>query len=214
MKQNKYQIRELTLENGISFPSDEELIMLILGSGTKTFPIDKLSKKILSVLMSNNSENIIKELMKLNGVKENKALTIAASVELGRRLSRTPQVVLTEPKDIVPFIQNYSMQSQEHFLCVNLNGAREIISIRVVCVGSGNMAILRPSEIFKSAIKENASAIVISHNHPSGNPTPSKDDVATTNSLIEAAKILGIALLDHIIIAQSSYFSFLEHDMI
>lgn len=214
MKQNRYQIRELTLENGISFPSDEELIMLILGSGTKTFPIDKLSKKILSVLMSNNSENIIKELMKLNGVKENKALTIAASIELGRRLSRTPQVVLTEPKDIIPFIQNYAMQSQEHFLCVNLNGAREIISIRVVCVGSGNMAILRPSEIFKSAIKENASAIVISHNHPSGNPTPSKDDVATTNSLIEAAKILGIALLDHIIIAQSSYFSFLEHDMI
>jgi len=214
MKKNDLQIRELTLEKGLSFPSDEELIMLILGSGIKNCPINKLSKKILSVILSCNYEDMIDNLKKVNGVGEKKALSIAASLELGRRLNRNPQGKMGEPGDIIPFIKNYSMQSQEHFLCISLNGAREILSIRVVCVGSGNMAVLRPSEIFNEAIKEHASAIIVSHNHPSGNENPSPDDIKTTHSLYEASKILGIALLDHIIITRNSYFSFLEHGLL
>ncbi|MCR5126112.1 MAG: DNA repair protein RadC [Treponema sp.] len=212
--EKKLQIRELTLLNGLSFPSDEELIMLLLGSGTKERPVDKLSKEVLSVLMKSNKEDMVQNLTKISGIGQNRALAVAAAMELGRRLNRTPQVTMCEPGDILPYIQGYSMQPQEHFLCVSLNGAREVIGIRVVCVGSGNMAILRPSDVFAEAMKEHASAIVVSHNHPSGNPTPSDADIKTTHELMEASHLLGIALLDHIILGKNSYFSFLEHDML
>ena len=80
--------------------------------------------------------------------------------------------------------------------------------------GAGNMAVIHPSEIFAEAIKEHASAIVVSHNHPSGNPTPSSADIKTTHDLVQASQLLGIALLDHIILGKNCYFSFLEHDML
>ncbi|MBR1616265.1 MAG: DNA repair protein RadC [Treponema sp.] len=208
------KIRELTLLNGLSFPSDEELVMLIIGSGTKERPVGKLSREVLSVVLKSNPENVVQNLMKVSGIGSNKALAVAAALELGRRLNRTPQVTMCEPGDIIPYIKSYSMQSQEHFLCVSLNGAREVISIRVVCVGAGNMAVIHPSEIFAEAIKEHASAIVVSHNHPSGNPTPSNADIKTTHELVQASQLLGIALLDHIILGKNCYFSFLEHDML
>lgn len=214
MEKNNLKIRELTLKNGLSFPSDEELIMLILGSGTKGYPIEKLAKKILSVVMASNPDELIENLVKINGVGTNKALAIAAALEFGRRLTRSPQAVISQAKDIVPYIQNYAMQPQEHFICVSLNGAREIISIRVVCVGNGNMAVLHPSEIFNEAIKERASAIIISHNHPGGTLAPSVEDIKTTQSIVEASHYIGIALLDHIIITKNGYFSFSEHDLL
>lgn len=214
MKENDLQIRELTMLNGLSFPSDEELIMLILGSGTKDCPIDRLSRKILQAILSSEREEVVPRLMEISGVGRNKALAVAASLELGRRMTRTPSIVMSEPSDILPYIQSYAMQPQEHFLCVCLNGAREVISIHVVCVGSGNMAVMRPAEIFLNPIKERASAILVSHNHPSGNPAPSPDDIRTTHDLFEAAKVLGITLLDHIILGRGEYFSFLEHGML
>ena len=208
----KLEIRELTLKHGLSYPSEAELIMLILGSGTKDTPIRELSKQVLGIVMSSNNENLLENLMTIKGMGKSKALMIAAALEFGKRCNRNPQVALRTPAEIVPYIQNYAMQKQEHFLCISLNGAREIISIRVVCTGSGNMAVISPAEVFSEAIKEHASAIVISHNHPSENPAPSKEDVHTTIRLFQAAEILGISLLDHIIITKTRYFSFLEHD--
>ncbi len=210
---NKIEIRELTMQHGLAYPSDEELIMLILGSGTKDLPIRELAKQVFGIVLSSNSENLLENLMKIKGMGKSKALMIAASLEFGKRINRNPQLSLKTPADIIPYIQNYAMQKQEHFLCVSLNGAREIISIRVICSGAGNMAVISPAEVFSEAIKEHASAIVLSHNHPSGNPAPSDEDIHTTMRLFQAAEILGIALLDHIIIAKTNYFSFLEHDI-
>lgn len=210
---NKLEIRELTMQHGLAYPSDEELIMLILGSGTKDLPIRELAKQVFGIVLSSNSENLLENLMKIKGMGKSKALMIAASLEFGKRINRNPQLSLKTPADIIPYIQNYAMQKQEHFLCVSLNGAREIISIRVICSGAGNMAVISPAEVFSEAIKEHASAIVLSHNHPSGNPAPSDEDIHTTMRLFQAAEILGIALLDHIIIAKTNYFSFLEHDI-
>lgn len=208
---NKIEIRELTLRHGLGFPSEEELIMLILGSGTKQMPIKALAHQVLGIVMASNAENLVENLIKIKGMGKSKALMIAAALEFGRRFNRTPQVSLAEPSEIIPYIQSYAMQKQEHFLCVSLNGAREIISIRVVCSGAGNMTIIRPADVFAEAIKEHASAVVISHNHPNGNPAPSKADVRTTKRLYQAAELLGIALLDHIIISRTGYYSFLEH---
>lgn len=210
--EEKLEIRELALKHGLSYPSEAELIMLILGSGTKDRPIRELAKEVLSIVMSSNDENLLDKLMTIKGMGKSKALMIAAALEFGKRCNRNPQAALSSPADIVPYIQNYAMQKQEHFLCISLNGAREIISIRVVCTGCGNMAVISPAEVFSEAVKEHASAVVISHNHPSQNPEPSKEDLHTTIRLYQAAEILGISLLDHIIITKNRYFSFLEHD--
>ncbi len=212
-EKNKIEIRELTIQHGLSFPSNEELIMLILGSGTKQTPIKDLARQVLEIVMSSNSENLVENLLKINGMGKSKALIIAAALELGRRIGKNPDVALDSPSDIIPYIQSYTMQKQEHFLCVSLNGSMEIISIRVICIGASNMAIIRPPEVFAEAIKEHASAIVLCHNHPGGNPNPSSKDIKTTLRLYQAAELLGISILDHIIITKTGYFSFLEHNL-
>lgn len=210
----KLNIRELTLSNGMAFPSDVELIMLILGSGTRKMPIELLAEKVLKAVEGTNPPELIHALQKIEGIGTSKALTIAAAMELGRRLNRNPQGRLNSPSDIVPFVQNYAMNSQEHFLCITLSGAREILSVHVVCVGSSNMAIVRPREIFCEAIKEHAAAIVLCHNHPSGQCFPSKEDLEMTAEVMDAAMLLGIALLDHIILTKNGYFSLLEHNLL
>lgn len=212
-KKNKIEIRELTIQHGLSFPSNEELIMLILGSGTKRTPIKDLSRQVLEIVMSSNCENLVENLLRINGMGKSKALIIAAALELGRRIGKNPEAVLNNPSDIIPYVQSYAMQKQEHFLCVMLNGAMDILSIRVICIGAGNMAIIRPRDVFAEALKEHASAIVLCHNHPGGNPNPSQQDIKTTLRLYQAAELLGISILDHIIIAKTGYYSFLEHNL-
>ena len=207
-------VRELTLLNGMSYPSNEELIMLILGSGTKAVPIEDLSARVMKVIVRTNPPELVTSLLQIDGIGVTKALAIAAAIELGSRVNRTPQLLLKEPKDVLPYVQHYAMQPKEHFVCVSLNGAREVISIRVICVGGGNMAVIRPRELFGEALKEHASAIVLCHNHPSGNCSPSEDDITTTANLCKAALLLGIVLLDHLIITKTDYFSFLEHNLL
>ena len=207
-------IRELTIKHGLSYPSDAELIMLILGSGTKSCPVNELAKLVLNTILSSNSENLVANLTSIKGIGRSKALMLSAAIEFGKRLNRNPQVKLCSPPDLIPYIQCYAMQKQEHFLCISLNGAKEIISIRVICTGTGNMAVIKPADVFAEAIKEHASAIVISHNHPSGTPEPSESDIKTTMRLKHAAELLGIGLIDHIIITKTGYFSFLEHNFL
>ena len=106
------------------------------------------------------------------------------------------------------------MSQKEHFLCISLNGANEILKIKVVSIGTVNHTLAHPREIYSDVIKENAAAVIVSHNHPSGNCEPSKEDIITTKTLKNAADILGISFLDHIIFSQNSYFSFMEHDLL
>ncbi len=206
------EIRELTLQHGIEFPTDEELIMLLLGSGTKEVPIQKLARRVLETVMSSNREELIEKLMEIRGIGKSKALIIAAAMELGKRVGKNPAASIRSPGEIVPYIQSYAIQKQEHFLCISLKGTMEILSIRVICIGTSNMAIIRPREVFAEALKEHASAIIVCHNHPGGNPSPSRQDVQTTLRLSQAAEIIGLSVLDHIIISTGGYYSFLEHD--
>ena len=214
IKENRLNVREKVLEHGISFPFDEELIMLILGSGTKDMPVDLLSKKIHQVLIDSNCEDIVENLTKIKGVGVSKALAVAAALELGRRYYTHLRAVIRTPNDLIPFIRRFAVNNREHFLVVTLNGGHEIIQIRVASVGTLNRTIIHPREIFSEAIKENAAAIIVCHNHPSGNCSPSQEDIETTQILISASKIIGIELLDHIIIDCENYFSFVEHDVL
>ena len=210
----KPSIRELTLLNGMAYPSDEELVMLILGSGTKAVPIEALSAKVVKAIAGSNPPELVAALLQIEGIGVTKALAVAAALELGRRHNRTPQALLKQPKDVLPYVQHYAMQQAEHFVCVSLNGSREVLSIHVLSKGGGNMAVIRPREIFCEPIKERASAIVLCHNHPSGDCLPSDADIETTSELDRASELLGIVLLDHIIITKTAYFSFLEHGLL
>jgi len=214
IQQIKPDVREQVLKHGLAYPSDEELVMLILGSGTKDFPIRRLSRDIVNTLYNSNEENLVNHLMKMHGMGTGKSLAVAAAIELGRRRTAHQHAVIKKPSDIIPYIKAYSMQTKEHFLCITLNGGHEIIQIRVASVGTINRTLVHPREIFSEAVKENASAMIVAHNHPTGTSEPSQEDVETTQMLIEASEIIGIALLDHIILDRDSYFSFLEHHLL
>lgn len=207
-------IRELTLLNGISYPDDEELIMLILGKGTKNNPIESLAEKVTKTINSSNEEELIPNLKKINGMGESRALIIAAALELGRRRRGILRSSINAPKDVIPFLQHYTLMPTEHFITVTVNGAKEILSTRVVSVGTINKALIHPREVFANAVSEYASGIICCHNHPCEQCYPSNADIDSTKILQKAAKILGIVFMDHIIITKEDYFSFLEHGML
>lgn len=207
----KPDLRERVMIRGLTYPTDEELIMMIIGSGTKEIPVEILAHKIVNVIDRTESDKMIPELLKIRGVGISKALAVASAVEFGRRRTCHLEARVKCVNDVLPFVKTYAMKMQEHFLTISLSGAHEILGINVTSVGTVNNAMIHPREVFTEAIRKQASAIIVCHNHPSGNINPSRDDIETTKRLLESSEILGITLLDHIIINKTSYFSFREH---
>ena len=207
-------LRERVFARGLSYPSDPELLMLVLGSGTKDLPVEEIAYKMADMIDSVGRENLVDSFLKIPGVGLGKALAVAAALEFGRRRAANINAVVRTPQDLLPFIKQYAYKSAEHFIAVSLSGAHEILGQKVVAVGNGNSAIINPREVFFEAVKNRASAVILAHNHPSGTAAPSDDDIATTRRISAAAGILGISVLDHIIISRSGYFSFKEHDML
>lgn len=206
----KPEVREKILKYGNVGISDLELIMVLLGSGKKGFPVSKLAGKVLQVLYSKKKEELKSELLNIEGMGPSKTALILAALECGKRFLIKPKTKIMSVRDIVPLIQIYGLQRQEHFICITLNGAHEVINIMVVSVGSLNRTIIHPREVFSPAIADRAAAVVVAHNHPSGNLEPSIEDFECTKKLLEASKILGIPLLDHLIISRSGYYSFFD----
>ena len=211
---NKPDIREKAVKYGLGYPVDQELIMLILGSGNRQMSVSVMARKIVEVLDSTDSGEVVERLLKMKGVGQGKALAVAAALELGKRRNCHLGAHIETPGDLIPFVNHYAMSEKEHFLAVTLNGGHNIIQIHVVSVGTTNRTVVHPREVFGQAIRENASAIILCHNHPSGRTEPSEEDFVTTNNLLEVSKIIGIPILDHIIIDCTSYFSFMEHGLL
>jgi len=214
INKEKLDVRERTLKFGLSYPLDEELLMLILGSGNKNMSVDVMARKIAETLDKAGDEEVVEKLMSLKGVGKSKALAIAAALELGKRRSSHLGAHIRTPEDIVPYVKHYAMSPKEHFLVITLNGGHDIIKIHVASVGTVNRTIIHPREVFGDAIRENASAIILCHNHPSGRSSPSNEDIDTTKTLIEVSKIIGISILDHIIINCENYYSFMENNLL
>ena len=210
----KPDVRETAMEHGLSFLFDEELVMLILGSGTSNLPVEVMAEKIGEVLDDSDPADVVDNLLRLKGVGQGKALAVAAALELGKRRSSHLCAPVKSPSDVVPFVQNYAVSKKEHFLLVTLNGSHEIIQIHVISIGTLNRTLIHPREIYGTAIREDAAAIIVCHNHPSGNCEPSDEDIAVTHNLERVGEIMGIELLDHIIVCRESYFSFLDNKML
>jgi DNA repair protein RadC len=204
--------REKLLEKGAGFLSDQELLAVILGKGTQKDDVLSLSRKIVTIIDEKGLGFSAKDLMDLDGIGAAKATAIAAAFEFVRRRIKPEGLKIKFPADILPLIQHYGDRKQEHFLSVSLNGANEVMNVRVVSMGLVNKTPVHPREVFADIIAERASAVIVAHNHPSGDVTPSAEDLKITKQLKEAASILGLSLLDHIIFSAKGYYSFAEHD--
>lgn len=210
--------REKLINNGVSSLSNIELIALILRSGNSKCSVIELSKQVLNMIekIQDLREININDLIKIPGIKEAKATTLIAAIELGKRLEKvsTLKYKIESCHDIYNLMKHLKSYEQEHFYCIHLNTKMFVIKKELIYIGTVNELTIHPREIFKNAIKNNASYIAIVHNHPSGNPEPSSADNMATKLLMEASKILHIEIIDHIIIGNDSFYSYREKDII
>jgi DNA repair protein RadC len=137
-------------------------------------------------------------------------MLLVAAIEFARRRIKPEGAKIVTPADLLPHVRHYADRKQEHFLCASLNGANELLNIRVVSIGLIDRTQVHPREVFADALTDRAAAIMVAHNHPSGGLEPSPVDVEVTSQLKAAGSVVGIALLDHIIFNRTGYFSFLE----
>ena len=210
--------REKLINNGVAALTDSELLAILIGSGTR----EKSALDIARDLTADNGilKNIalvhdVKELAKTKGLGRAKAATIIAALELGRRVASAEPLMrdsIASPEDGVALLMpRLRYESKEHFLVVLLNSKNKVLEIEQISEGSLNSSVVHPREVFAPAVLHHAAAILTAHNHPSGDPTPSKEDKDLTNTLVQAGKYMGIPVLDHIIIGDAKYFSFKEH---
>lgn len=210
----KERPREKLLEKGAKTLSDQELLAVILGRGTQKDDVLSLAKKIVKRIDGIGLDFQAKDIIEIDGIGEAKATSICAAFEFVRRRIKPEGLKIKFPADILPLIQHYGDRKQEHFICVSINGAGEVMTVRVVTIGLINKSHVHPREVFADVIAERASAVIVAHNHPNGELNPSREDIQITKRLKDAADILGLNLLDHIIFTAKGYYSFAEKDQI
>lgn len=213
--------REKLYKYGSKALSNTELLAIIIRTGNRENTAIELSQKLLAGKKEGISfltDTSLQEIMKVKGIGECKAAQVLAAVELGKRVmlsTHKDKTKITSPTDIVDLLMlDMTHLKKEHFKIVMLDTKNQVIGIEDISVGSLNSSIVHPREVFKEAIAKSSASIILVHNHPSGDPTPSKEDIAITRRLIEGGDILGVKVLDHIIIGNNKYISLKEKDII
>jgi len=201
--------RERMVSGGAESLSDLELLAILIGSGSKERPVNSIAKELLEVM---DKKAIVshEDLQNISGLGMAKTTLICAALELGRRRLPAKKRQISTPGDIYPLISHYAGRMQEHFLSVALNGAHEVLSVNVCSIGLVNRTLVHPREVFVEAVRQRATAILVAHNHPSGNLEPSVEDRDVTRRLRQAGDIIGIKVLDHLVFSEEGYFSMLE----
>ncbi|MDR2796049.1 MAG: DNA repair protein RadC [Spirochaetaceae bacterium] len=200
--------RSRLLREGPAALSDRELLSILLNTGIKGKNVSLLADELRERLDAGKDIPSVEELSAMIGIGEFKASSIVAMLELGRRRWGCRNVRIKGAGDIFPLIRHYADCRQERFISVSLNGAHEVLAVRVVTVGLVNRSIIHPREVFADVISDRASAICVAHNHPSRQLTPSGQDDEVTVLLINAARLLGISFLDHLIFCETGYYSY------
>jgi len=206
--------REKLLTKGTSALKSYELLAILLGSGTQGKDVIKLSKEIIKILDDDFETLSLKQLLAVHGLGQAKAMQILSAIELSRRYLIKQNIKITSADDVYRELQEYSRKKQEYFLCITLDGASHIIQKRIISIGTLNQSLVHPREVFSDAIADRAAGIIIAHNHPSGQLTPSIEDKCVTKRLKEVGIIMGIELLDHVILSREGYFSFRDEGLI
>jgi DNA repair protein RadC len=211
--------RERLMQVGAQSVSTAELLAIILRTGSGRENVLRLAERLLAQFrtLSGLSRASVAELTEVKGIGPAKAVEIKAALEIGRRLmteapEERPRV--TSPGDAANLLMSEMMfLEQEHLRLILLDTRNRVISTPTVYVGSLNTSVVRIGELFRAAIKDNAAAFIVAHNHPSGDPSPSPEDVTVTRQIVQSGKLLDIELLDHVIIGRQRYVSLKERGL-
>jgi DNA repair protein RadC len=210
--------REKIARKGVRSLTDQELIESILGMGTQCKDVREMAKEICGILKEQRGAIHYDALQSVVGIGPSKAAQIMACFELGRRYCAPAEdsIRVAKPQDClqIPLIAEMRDKRQEHFICITLNGAGEVLDSRIITVGLLNHSLVHPREVFADAITDRAASVICVHNHPSGSLEPSPQDIAITTQLREAGLLLGIQLIDHIIVTKTSYLSMKERGLL
>ncbi|UTR11239.1 DNA repair protein RadC [Evansella sp. LMS18] len=208
--------RERLLKEGPQTLSNQELIALLLGSGTKEESVIHLSARVIQHFdgLKLLKEASVKELQDIRGIGEAKAVQLKAAIELGKRISKftiEDRYTIRSPEDVANYVMEEMRHlTQEHFVALYLNTKNHVLHKQTVFIGSLNASIVHPREVFKEAFRYSAASIVCLHNHPSGDVSPSHEDIEVTKRLVECGRMLGIDVLDHVIIGDKRFCSLKE----
>ncbi|WP_251549378.1 RadC family protein [Neobacillus muris] len=208
--------RERFIKHGPQSLSNHELIAILLRTGTKDESVLQLSNRLLTHFegLRQLKTATLEEITEIKGIGSAKAIQILAAVEIGRRMANlnyNDRYVIRSPEDGAKYVMNdMRFLSQEHFVCLYLNTKNQVIHKQTIFIGSLNASIVHPREVYREALKRSAASIIAVHNHPSGDPAPSREDIEVTKRLAECGKIIGIDLLDHLIIGENKFVSLKE----
>ncbi len=212
--------RERLITKGAKNLSNEELLAIILKTGTKDTSAKNLAAQLLKYLgkITNLKHITYHELLQIKGIGEAKACQLLSCVELAKRINQQIETLqgqkFTNPKLIFDYYKNIVSHEQESFYCVYLNVSKQIIMDKKIFMGTLNKSLIHPRDIFRVAYILNAHSFICIHNHPSGSSKPSKEDEIITGRLKWIGNIMGIPLVDHVIIGKQKYYSFLENNKI
>ncbi len=202
--------RERLAAKGPAALSDVELVAVLLGSGVKGKGVLEVASGLLRQCGPRLDRLDLPLLLEVEGVGTAKASQILAGFELARRhlLKETPGI--REAKDVLPYVEEIRDKKQEYFICLSLSGANEVLASRIVTVGILDSSPVHPREVFADPLSDRAAAVIVAHNHPSGQLEPSTEDLALTQRLARAGELLGIRLLDHVIVTRRGHVSLKE----
>jgi DNA repair protein RadC len=206
--------REKLKERGASALTDEELVAAILGRGVEGQDLGTISRRVAKLIQKHKENLSVDHLIAVRGMGLAKAAQILSAFELARRHLIKDTVKITEAQDVMPLLADITNKKQEHFVCISLNGAYEVIKKRIVTIGLVDRSQVHPREVYADVISDRAAAVIFAHNHPSGDLQPSNSDLKIHEQLTEAGKILGIRILDHLIVSKKGYYSFQEAGLI
>ena len=194
---------------------DHELLAILLGSGIKGLNVIELSKKIITKIKKTGLEKTsLDDLLEIKGLGKAKATQILAALEFGNRYNAENKPEIITPEDVWNFCNDIRSQKREHFVVIYLDTQNHVIEKETISIGTLNASLVHPREVFEPALKLSAASIIVVHNHPSGDTTPSVEDKQVTKRLLEAAQLLGIDFLDHIILSKQGYLSFQQKNLI
>ncbi|MFC2062213.1 DNA repair protein RadC [Elusimicrobiota bacterium] len=206
--------REKLINTGVESLSERDLIAVILRSGVRNKNVMELADEILGkYTLSELSGASVDDLTTIPGIGETRAAAIIAAFELRGRLEKEQKSLkplLDTPEKVFKYVSDIHKAKREKFIAVYMDNRMKVIKKAHISIGSVSASIVHPREVFKPAIENNASQVIVVHNHPSQDATPSKEDVSITRKLAEAGEIMGIPLVDHIIVTSDSYYSFKE----
>ena len=213
--------REKLYSYGVESLSNAELLAIIIRTGHKEDTAIDVAQRIISMDnrgLSHVVDVTLEELTKIKGIGKCKAAQILATIEIGKRLNRWgahDKIRINSPLVLVNLLMDeMRFLNKEHFRIAILDTKNQIIAIENISIGTLNASIVHPRDVFNIAIKRNANSIILIHNHPSGDPQPSNEDINITHRLVEVGNLVGIKVLDHIIIGDNRYISFKEKNLI